>query len=175
MLLALVLGSLGVWYRVTGTVSADAVNSRRSEIFYWVTIMFSQTLGTALGDWAADDAELGYLGGVAVFGGALIVAACLHFSPRSTWIKTTWVSAGGELRAGIPGHGIGHGSGHGIRTWFTNQLPMPHQRSELLAAEQIVDLAMESVDLLLQLKDRSFKLGDPVFPSRVVTDLAEGD
>jgi uncharacterized membrane-anchored protein len=61
LLLALVLGSLGVWYRVTGTVSADAVNSRRSEIFYWVTIMFSQTLGTALGDWAADDAELGYL------------------------------------------------------------------------------------------------------------------
>ena len=83
MLLALVLGSLGVWYRVTGTVSADAVNSPRSVIVYWVTIMFSRTLGTALGDWVADDAELGCLGGVAVFSGALIVVACLHFSPKS--------------------------------------------------------------------------------------------
>jgi uncharacterized membrane-anchored protein len=79
MLFALVLGSLAVWYRVTGTVSVDAVNSPKSEIFYWVTIMFSQTLGTALGDWTADDAGLGYLGGVAVFRGALIVVACLHF------------------------------------------------------------------------------------------------
>jgi uncharacterized membrane-anchored protein len=51
--LALVLGSLGVWHWSTGTVSVGKVDSPKSEIFYWVTIMFSQTLGTALGDWAA--------------------------------------------------------------------------------------------------------------------------
>ena len=86
ILLALVLGSLAVWYWSAGTVSVATVVSPKSEIFYWVTIMFSQTLGTALGDWAADDAGLGYRGGVAVFGGALLVVACFHFfltpSPR---------------------------------------------------------------------------------------------
>jgi uncharacterized membrane-anchored protein len=66
----------------------DAVNAPKSEIFYWVTIMFSQTLGTALGDWAADDAGLGYLGGVAVLGGALAVVACLHFFTK---ISKTWL------------------------------------------------------------------------------------
>ncbi|MGA2559283.1 MAG: hypothetical protein ABSF17_06365 [Terracidiphilus sp.] len=79
LLLALVLGSLGLWYWSTGTVAVNTVSSPKAEIFYWVTIMFSQTLGTALGDWAADDAGLGYLGGVAVFGGALLVVLGLHF------------------------------------------------------------------------------------------------
>ena len=67
LLLALLLASLGVWYWSTGSISVATVDSPKTEIFYWVTIMFSQTLGTALGDWAADDAGLGYLGGVAVF------------------------------------------------------------------------------------------------------------
>jgi len=79
LLLFLVLASLGLWYWSTGTVAVGTVSSPKAEIFYWVTIMFSQTLGTALGDWAADDAGLGYLGGVAVFGGALLVVAALHF------------------------------------------------------------------------------------------------
>jgi uncharacterized membrane-anchored protein len=79
LLLALVLGSLGLWYCSTGTVAVNTVSSPKTEVFYWVTIMFSQTLGTALGDWAADDAGLGYLGGVAVFGGALFVVLGLHF------------------------------------------------------------------------------------------------
>ena len=79
LLLALVLASLGIWYWSTGTVAVGTVSSPKSEIFFWVTIMFSQTLGTALGDWAADDAGLGYLGGVAVFGGALLVVAALHY------------------------------------------------------------------------------------------------
>jgi uncharacterized membrane-anchored protein len=79
LLLTLVLASLGLWYWSTGAVSVGTVSSPKSEIFYWVTIMFSQTLGTALGDWAADDAGLGYLGGVGVFGGALAVVAALYF------------------------------------------------------------------------------------------------
>lgn len=92
LLLSLVLLSLGVWYWSTGTVSVGAVSSPKSEIFYWVTIMFSQTLGTALGDWAADDAGLGYLGGVAVFGGALLVVAALHFFTKISKTGLFWAA-----------------------------------------------------------------------------------
>jgi uncharacterized membrane-anchored protein len=77
LLLALLLGSLFVWHRTLGSVSVSTVSSPKAEAFYWLTIMFSQTLGTALGDWTADTAGLGYTGAAVVFGGllALIVAA----------------------------------------------------------------------------------------------------
>jgi len=77
VLLALLIGSLVLWYRTLGSVSVDTVSSPSSEIFYWVTIMFSQTLGTALGDWTADSAGFGYGGGTALFSMllALVVAA----------------------------------------------------------------------------------------------------
>ncbi len=77
LLFALLLVSLAIWYRSLGSVSADAVSSPKAEMFYWVTIMFSQTLGTALGDWTADTAGLGYEGGAMVFIAllALVVAA----------------------------------------------------------------------------------------------------
>lgn len=77
LLLGLLMGSLFVWHRSLGSVSVSTVSSPRAEAFYWVTIMFSQTLGTALGDWTADTAGLGYTGAAVVFGGllALIVAA----------------------------------------------------------------------------------------------------
>jgi uncharacterized membrane-anchored protein len=77
LLLTMLLMSLFVWHRTLGSISVDTVDTPRVEIFYWVTIMFSQTLGTALGDWTADTAGLGYLGGATVFGAllALIVAA----------------------------------------------------------------------------------------------------
>lgn len=78
-LLVLLLASLGVWYWSAGSVSVGTVNSPKTEIFYWVTIMFSQTLGTALGDWSADDAGLGYGGGVIVFTSLLLVVAALYF------------------------------------------------------------------------------------------------
>ena len=77
-LLAALLGaSLFIWYRTLGSVSVNTVSSPKSELFYWLTIMFSQTLGTALGDWTADSAGLGYLGGVSLFAAllALVVAA----------------------------------------------------------------------------------------------------
>jgi uncharacterized membrane-anchored protein len=92
LLFGLVLASLGLWYWSTGTVSVDTVSSPKTEIFYWVTIMFSQTLGTALGDWAADDAGLGYLGGVAVFGGALVIVACLHFFTKISKTGLFWAA-----------------------------------------------------------------------------------
>ena len=77
LLLALLLGSLFVWHRTLGSVSVSTVSSPKAEAFYWLTIMCSQTLGTALGDWTADTAGLGYTGAAVVFGGllALVVAA----------------------------------------------------------------------------------------------------
>lgn len=83
LLLALLVGSLFAWYRTTGTIAVDSVSDSRSEMFYWLTIMFSQTLGTALGDWVADTAGMGYTGGIAIFGGLLVLIAALRFTPLS--------------------------------------------------------------------------------------------
>jgi uncharacterized membrane-anchored protein len=79
LLLVLLLGSLWAWRRSTGTVAVDSIADAKSEGFYWTTIMFSQTLGTALGDWVADTAGQGYTGGIAIFGGLLALVAALHF------------------------------------------------------------------------------------------------
>ena len=92
LLLALLLASLGVWYWTMGSVSVGTVDSPKPEVFYWVTIMFSQTLGTALGDWAADDAGLGYLGGVAVFGGALLIVAALYRFTKISRTSLFWTA-----------------------------------------------------------------------------------
>jgi uncharacterized membrane-anchored protein len=78
LLAALLLASLAIWYYATGTISVDSIQSKRAETFYWVTIMFSQTLGTALGDWMADSTGLGYRGGALVFAAALAVIAALY-------------------------------------------------------------------------------------------------
>lgn len=77
LLMALLFGSLFVWHRTLGSISVGTVSSPKAEMFYWLTIMFSQTLGTALGDWTADTAGLGYTGGAILFSGllALVVAA----------------------------------------------------------------------------------------------------
>src|SRR5438309_5489204 len=74
LLLSCVLLSLFAWYKTLGTVDVNTVSEPREETFYWVTITFSQTLGTALGDWIAD-AGLGYSGGALVFGAGLLVVA----------------------------------------------------------------------------------------------------
>lgn len=89
LLLALLLGSLFVWHRTLGSVSVSTVSSPKAEAFYWLTIMFSQTLGTALGDWTADTAGLGYTGAAVVFGGllALVVAAYYWTSVSRTLLS----------------------------------------------------------------------------------------
>jgi len=79
ILLTCVIASLLVWRWSTGSISIETVTTPKIEIFYWVTIMFSQTLGTALGDWVADTNDVGYLGAAAVFGGSLLVAALLYY------------------------------------------------------------------------------------------------
>lgn len=79
LLLALLLASLFLWHRVMGSIAVSSVSDAKSEAFYWVTIMFSQTLGTALGDWVADTGGLGYVGGMMVFGSLLAIVAALYF------------------------------------------------------------------------------------------------
>ena len=76
---ALLVMSLVTWYRTLGSISVDTVSSPRAEMFYWVTIMFSQTLGTALGDWTADTAGLGYVGGAILFSALLALVVAAYF------------------------------------------------------------------------------------------------
>ncbi|MCP9222117.1 hypothetical protein MKP08_05075 [Erythrobacter sp. LQ02-29] len=92
LLLALVLLSLLVWHRAMGTVSVNRIDSPRAETFYWITITFSQTLGTALGDWAADTGGLGYLGGAALFGGGLAILALLYLTTSANRVALFWAA-----------------------------------------------------------------------------------
>jgi uncharacterized membrane-anchored protein len=97
LLLACVLLSLFAWRRVLGTVDVNSVAGPREETFYWITITFSQTLGTALGDWSADPLSeggwgLGYSGGALVFGAGLAVLAVLYFSTRVSRVFLFWAA-----------------------------------------------------------------------------------
>ena len=92
LLLALVLLSLLVWKLDAGKVSADVITTRSIEIHYWITITFSQTLGTALGDWFADTAGLGYGGSTAVFTVALAIIAALYFTRSANMVLLFWTA-----------------------------------------------------------------------------------
>ena len=92
LLFTLLIASLGLWYWTLGSVSVATVTTPRVELFYWATIMFSQTLGTALGDWMADDTGLGYGGGALVFGAALVVVAALYFWTRVSRVLLFWTA-----------------------------------------------------------------------------------
>jgi uncharacterized membrane-anchored protein len=90
-LLACVMASLALWYWSEGTVSVRTVSTPRVEAFYWLTITFSQTLGTALGDWVAD-AGLGYEGGALIFGAALAVTVALYFWTSISHVVLFWAA-----------------------------------------------------------------------------------
>ena len=92
LLLALLLTSLFVWKRAMGSVSVDTVSSPQSEVFYWITIMFSQTLGTALGDWTADTAGFGYRGSAVVFGALLALVAAMYAWTRISRTVLFWAA-----------------------------------------------------------------------------------
>jgi uncharacterized membrane-anchored protein len=79
ILFALLMASLGIWYWQAGSISVDTVASPRIEMFYWAAILFSQTLGTALGDWMADSNGLGYERGALMFAAGLVVVAAAYF------------------------------------------------------------------------------------------------
>ncbi len=88
----LLIASLFAWHRTLGSVAVETVSSPKSEIFYWVTIMFSQTLGTALGDWTADSAGLGYEGSALVFGALLAGIAAAYFRTRVSRTALFWAA-----------------------------------------------------------------------------------
>ncbi|HEY2034181.1 MAG TPA: hypothetical protein VGH02_10900 [Rhizomicrobium sp.] len=92
LLLACVIASLAIWYWSEGTISVNTVNTPRVESFYWLTITFSQTLGTALGDWMADDAGVGFGGGALIFGAALAVVAALYFWTSISRVLLFWLA-----------------------------------------------------------------------------------
>jgi uncharacterized membrane-anchored protein len=92
ILLACVVASLAAWRLTLGTVSVASVSEPRAEIFYWVTITFSQTLGTALGDWTADETPLGYLGSAALFGALLAVIALLYWKTAISRVALFWAA-----------------------------------------------------------------------------------
>jgi uncharacterized membrane-anchored protein len=92
ILFVLLMASLVVWHRSLGSVSVQSVSSPKAEMFYWVTIMFSQTLGTALGDWTADSAGFGYAGGVILFCVLLAVVAGAYFWTRFSRTMLFWAA-----------------------------------------------------------------------------------
>jgi uncharacterized membrane-anchored protein len=92
LLLLCLLVTLGLWYRSLGTISVDTVNTPKAEIFYWAAITFSQTLGTALGDWMADSTGLGYEGGALVFGAALAIVAAAYYWTKVSRVTLFWTA-----------------------------------------------------------------------------------
>lgn len=90
LLSILLAGSLVLWNRSMGSVSVGSVRSARAQMFYWVTIMFSQTLGTALGDWSADTEGLGYSASALIFGGLLALLAAAYFRTRISRTLLFW-------------------------------------------------------------------------------------
>ena len=92
LLFALLIASLFFWYRTFGSVSVNAISSPKAEMFYWVTIMFSQTLGTALGDWTADTAGFGYGGAALVFAGLLALVVAGYYGTKISRTILFWAA-----------------------------------------------------------------------------------
>lgn len=91
-LLALVLIALAAWYRSEGTIAVETVNAPKSEAFYWLTITFSQTLGTALGDWLADTPGIGYLSAAGIFLAALALVAIAYYATSLSRAVLFWAA-----------------------------------------------------------------------------------
>lgn len=79
LLAILLVSTLVLWYKSLGSINVGSVHTPKAETFYWITIMFSQTLGTALGDWTADSMGLGYLGAAYIFGAGLLLIILAHY------------------------------------------------------------------------------------------------
>ena len=92
LLLGLLVGSLTAWHRTLGSVAVDSVSSPAAELFYWVTIMFSQTLGTAVGDWTADSAGFGYTGSAVLFAGLLGLVVLAYYRTRISRTALFWTA-----------------------------------------------------------------------------------
>lgn len=90
LLAILLVSTLFIWYRILGSVSVSSIETPKAEAFYWLTIMFSQTLGTALGDWTADTAGLGYVGAAYLFSGALALIIAAYIFTRISHTILFW-------------------------------------------------------------------------------------
>ncbi|MCE0522932.1 MAG: hypothetical protein LV480_08475 [Methylacidiphilales bacterium] len=90
ILFVLLMVSLGIWYWWEGSIAVETVTTPRVELFYWMAIMFSQTLGTALGDWMADTAGLGYDGGALVFSAGLALIVILYYKTKVSHVLLFW-------------------------------------------------------------------------------------
>lgn len=92
LLFALLMASFLAWHRMLGSLRLDSVSGTKSEFFYWIAIMCSQTLGTALGDWSADSRGLGYAGGAVLFGTFLLATWLLHRFTRVSATALFWAA-----------------------------------------------------------------------------------
>ena len=92
LLLMCLLATLALWYWSLGSINVDAVSAPKTEMFYWASITFSQTLGTALGDWMADSTGLGYEGGALVFGAALAIVTAAYFWTNVSRVTLFWMA-----------------------------------------------------------------------------------
>jgi len=92
LLFTLLIVSLFMWHRTLGSISINTVSSTKAEMFYWVTIMFSQTLGTALGDWTASTVGLGYVGGAMVFSALLALVVAAYYWTNLSRVFLFWVA-----------------------------------------------------------------------------------
>jgi uncharacterized membrane-anchored protein len=92
LLAALLVASLAIWHRTLGTVSISSIHSKPAEAFYWITILFSQTLGTALGDWMADSTGLGYAGGALIFAAGLAVIVVAYWWTNVSRTVLFWIA-----------------------------------------------------------------------------------
>jgi uncharacterized membrane-anchored protein len=92
LLAALLVASLAVWHRTMGSVSIASIDNKTAEAFYWITILFSQTLGTALGDWMADTTGLGYRGGALVFAAGIAIVAAAYLWTNLSRTLLFWVA-----------------------------------------------------------------------------------
>ena len=92
LLFACLMAVLAIWYWSEGTISVNTVSTPRVEAFYWAAITFSQTLGTALGDWIADTGGLGYEGGALVFAAGLVVLAALYYRTNISRVLLFWAA-----------------------------------------------------------------------------------
>lgn len=92
ILLACVVCSLAIWYLTLGSINVQTVATPKVEVFYWVTITFSQTLGTALGDWMADTGGLGYEGSALIFGAGLAILAAAYYWTNVSRVALFWAA-----------------------------------------------------------------------------------
>lgn len=147
ILLSLVMLSLFSWHRALGTISVASVHEPKAEVYYWITITFSQTLGTALGDWVADGA-LGYLGSAIIFGLLLALVALAYYTTAISRVALFW---GAFILTRPLGAVVGD---------FLDK-PVSHGGLELSRAGASAVLGVAIVLLILVLPQRASSIGAP--------------